>query len=171
MGGRSAPRIVLSSAERAELQRVATNPEGPPAIRQRSRALLACADGKTNIEVGREVGLSSGTVGKLRARFLSKGLRDICAETRGRPAKQIQLSPSELATLQKLATPPPQHLTLLGRKANAILLCAAGMSTSAIADVTGIPQQTVGRIRSRFHRRRLNGLKDETNWIVAGNRR
>lgn len=162
MGGRSAPRVILSSVERAELQHAAADPEVAPAIRRRSCAILACADGKTNIEVGREVGLSNGTVGKLRKQFLSEGLRNFCAERRGRPAERLQLSSDELITLKKLASLPHQHLTSLGRKVNVILLSAAGLSTSAVADATGIPQQTVGKIRSRFQRLRLDGLKGET---------
>jgi len=171
MGGRSTPRIVLSPHERAELQHLTRSPEVAPATRRRSSAILACADGKSNIEVARKVGLSNGTVGKLRAEFLRKGLRDFRTERRGRPAKQIQLSPSETTTLQKLATLPQQHLTLLGRKANAILLSAAGMSTSAIADVTGIPQRSVGKIRSRFQRMRLDGLTGEADWAAERDRR
>ena len=171
MGGRSAPRIVLSSLERAELRRAATNPDVSPAIRRRSSAILACADGKTNIEVGREVGLSNGSIGKLRAQFLRQGLQDFCVEKRGRPAERLKLSPGELTTLQKLAALPHKHLTSMGQKANAILLSAAGMTTSAVADLIGIPQQSVGKIRRRFQRMRLEGLKGETNRAAARNRR
>ena len=167
MGGRSAPRIILSVLEREELERAATDPEVAPAIRRRSRTILACAEGKTNIEVGREVGLSNGTVGKLRAQFLSNRLRNFCAEKRGRPPKPLHLSPRELTTLHKLATLPKQHLTLLGQKANVILLCAAGMSTCAVAYVTGIPQQTVGKIRSCFQRGRLDGLKGDPKRTIS----
>ena len=157
--GRSSPQIALSSLERAELQRMSTNPEVSLAIRRRSRTILACAEGKTNVEIGREVGLSNGTVGKVRAQFLSHRLREFSSEKRGSPVKPLQLSSRELATLQKLATLSQQNRTVLGQKANIILLCAAGMSTSDVANVTGIPQQNVGQIRSRFLRARLDGLK------------
>lgn len=159
MGGRSAPRIVLSSVERAELQRVAKNSEGPPAIRQRSRALLACADGKTNIEVGREVGLTNGTVGKLRAQFIKNGLRDFCYEKRGRPIKPLHLSSRELTTLQKLAARSQPYLSPLLQRANVILLLAGGMNKTAVARVTGLPEHTVAKIRHRFLRQRMDGLK------------
>lgn len=167
MGGRSAPRIILSVLEREELERAATDPEVTPAIRRRSRTILACAEGKTNIEVGREVGLTNGTVGKLRAQFLSNRLKDFCTEKRGRPAKPLHLSPREFVTLTKLAILSQQHLTALGQKANVILLSAAGMSASAVAYVTAIPQQTVGKIRSRFLKARLDGLKGEPNWGLS----
>ena len=168
MGGRSAPQIVLSLRERAELQRMATSPEISPAIRRRSRTILACAEGKTNVEVGRDLGLSNGTVGKLRAQFLSQRWQDFSSEKRGRPVKPLQLSCRELATLQKLATLSQQHHTVLGQKANVILLCAAGMSTSDVADLTGITQQVVGQIRARFLRARLDGLKSGAHCGLPG---
>lgn len=158
MAGRSAPRIILTLLERAELQRIATSLEVATAKRRHSQAILACAEGKTNIEVGREVGLTNGTVGKLRAQFVKNRLRDFCHEKRGRPVKPLHLSVHELTTLQKLAARSQPYLSPLLQRANVILLFARGMNKTAVARVTGIPEQTIAKIRRRFLRQRMDGL-------------
>ncbi len=67
--GRSAPELILSAAERAALEHLIAAAGVSRAVKQRSRVILACAMGKSNVAIAREVGLTNLTVGSLRRRF------------------------------------------------------------------------------------------------------
>nr|WP_240808149.1 helix-turn-helix domain-containing protein [Polyangium spumosum] len=46
-------------------------------------------------------------------------------------------------------------------RARIVLLCADGQDNKAVAKRLGVTEETVGKWRSRFLRRRLQGLADE----------
>jgi hypothetical protein len=83
--GRPVRPVVLSSVERRTLQRWLRSPRVPARLATRARVILTCAQGKSNISVAREVGLSEWTVGKLRQRFLSDRLIGLTPDQPGRP--------------------------------------------------------------------------------------
>jgi hypothetical protein len=57
--GRSAPVLILNAEERSTLERLIVGARVSRAVKQRSRTILACAEGKTNMAVGSEVGLTN----------------------------------------------------------------------------------------------------------------
>ncbi|MGH9317564.1 MAG: helix-turn-helix domain-containing protein, partial [Thermoanaerobaculia bacterium] len=79
---------------------------------------------------------------------------------RGRPIPQLELSVEERETLQRWAR-RPKTAQALAQRARIVLACAGGMNNGAVALEEGVTRQTVGRWRSRFLSRRLDGLLDE----------
>src|SRR5439155_16258717 len=73
------PMLVLAAEEREALQGLARRPRSAQALALRARVVLACAEGLSNSEVSRQLGVSLPTVGKWRKRFVVDrvdGLRD-----------------------------------------------------------------------------------------------
>ena len=86
----------------AELERLSRSRSGEVRMAERARIVLACAQGRRNDEVAREMGLRPNTVGQWRRRFAASGiagLRD--APRSGKPAKYgIELRDRILAHLE-----------------------------------------------------------------------
>src|SRR5829696_4872181 len=88
MPGRSPYEVVLSEAERAELEHRAACYSRPHREVQRAKLVLLAADGRTNTEIGERLGLSREAVGRWRRRFCERrldGLEDL--ERTGRPRR------------------------------------------------------------------------------------
>ncbi len=78
----------------------------------------------------------------------------------GRPIPLLTLTADERATLERWAR-RPKTAQALARRARIVLTCATGASNGAVAEQFGITRQMVGRWRSRFVAKRLDGLLDE----------
>ena len=52
------------------------------ALAERSRIILACADGGSNTEIAAELGVARDTVAKWRSRFVTHRLEGLCDEPR-----------------------------------------------------------------------------------------
>jgi transposase len=78
----------------------------------------------------------------------------------GRPKPLLQLSEEEHGTLTRYVRRPKtsQRLAL---RARIVLRCADGLANKVVAGELGISNPTVGKWRSRFVERRLDGLLDE----------
>ncbi len=86
--GRPIAPLSLAIEERESLERWARRPNSAQALAQRSRIVLACAGGKSNLAVAKELGLTHQTVGKWRQRFLERRLDGLLDEPRpGTPAQ------------------------------------------------------------------------------------
>lgn len=79
---------------------------------------------------------------------------------KGRPLEAIELSDPEREELEAWAR-RPKTAQALAQRARALLLCAGGLSNTAVAARVGWTKQTVGKWRRRFLERRLDGLLDE----------
>lgn len=79
---------------------------------------------------------------------------------RGRPIPPLVLSTEEQETLERWAH-RPKTTQALAQRARIVLACAAGKSNGTVATEAGVTRQTVGRWRSRFVTKRLDGLLDE----------
>ena len=73
----------------------------------------------------------------------------------GRPIPALILSPQEHGTLEQWARRPKTA------RARIILLCASAKTNSAVAEKMHLTKQCVGKWRSRFLTKRLDGLLDE----------
>src|SRR5437870_8302700 len=78
----------------------------------------------------------------------------------GRPTPPVILTADERETLEQWAR-RPKTAQALAQRARIVLACATDRTNGAIAIAAGITRQTVGRSRSRFVRKRLQGLLDE----------
>ena len=78
----------------------------------------------------------------------------------GRPMLTLTVSDEERQTLERWAR-RPKTAQALARRAAVVLGAAAGQNNTALAREVRWTAQTVGRWRSRFLERRLDGLLDE----------
>jgi FixJ family two-component response regulator len=67
--GRPIPTLQLSREARQTLERWVRRRTSAQALSLRARIVLACAEGKSNTVVAREMRVSKPTVGKWRSRF------------------------------------------------------------------------------------------------------
>jgi transposase len=72
----------------------------------------------------------------------------------------LVLTAEEKAALERWSR-RPKSAQALARRSRIVLECARGESNTAVAQKLGITKQTVGKWRSRFLERRLDGLLDE----------
>ncbi len=78
----------------------------------------------------------------------------------GRPIPPLSLSREERQTLQNWAR-RPKSAQALAQRARVILACAEGQSNTVVAREMNLSKPTVGKWRSRFLLRRVDGLLDE----------
>jgi transposase len=127
--------LVLSEAERVELTRAVRAATSSHAYALRCRIVLASANGRTNTDIARDLGISMPTVGKWRGRFITSRMAGLADEPRpGRPPS-ILLDRVEEVVTATLETLP----------ANATHWTRASMAKRA-----GLSPSTIGRIWRRF---------------------
>ncbi len=133
--GRPIPPLSLNREERETLQNWARRPKSAQALAQRARVVLACAEGRSNTTVARQLNLSRPTVGKWRSRFLARRLDGLLDEPRPGAPREI----SDAAVERVL------NLTLETRPRD-----ATHWSTRAMARRCGLSQSAVSRIWRAF---------------------
>jgi transposase len=79
---------------------------------------------------------------------------------RGRSKVELVLSDEERETLLRWSR-RAKSAQALALRCHIVLTCAEGLSNTEAADLLGINRMTVGKWRSRFIERRLDGLVDE----------
>ena len=105
--GPAAVSIELTDEEREALQRWARRRRSAAGLAQRSRIVLACAEGQTNVAVAERVGVSVPTVRRWRGRFAERRLDGLLDEPRpGRP-REISDEQVENVIVKTLESKPP----------------------------------------------------------------
>jgi len=133
--GRPMAELSLTEDQRGALQNWARRPKTAQALASRARIILACAEGKANKLVARQVRVTQQTVSKWRSRFVSKGLEGLLDEPRpGTPRKVSD------ADVEKVLT---TTLESLPRD-------ATHWSTRSLAQECGFSRSTVSRIWRAF---------------------
>ena len=133
--GRPLPPLTLTPDERATLERWGRRPTTARALAERARLVLACAAGKPNTVVARELHLTQQTVGKWRARFLRQRLDGLLDEPRPGAPRQITDAAVERVMRLTLESTPRD---------------ATHWSTRAMARRCGLSQTAVSRIWRAF---------------------
>jgi transposase len=133
--GRPKAKLVLTSAERETLEQWSRRRKTAQATAVRSRIVLRCAAGRTNIEVANELGVTMQMVGKWRARFVTRRLDGLLDEPRPGAPRQL----ADAAIERVVAT------TLERRPA-----AATHWSVRTMAKVSGLSPTTIHRIWRAF---------------------
>jgi transposase len=133
--GRPTVEIELSAGERKTLQRWARRHSSSQALALRCRIVLACAEGRSNIEVAAELGCHPYTVAKWRHRFARDRMDGLADGPRPGAARKIGDDTVEAVVVDSLETTPPD---------------ATHWSTRALAAKHGISHTTVREIWRAF---------------------
>jgi transposase len=130
-----AVEIVLSEAERSQLEAWTRRRTSAQALAQRARIVLAAAAGAKNTEIAARLGVSRPMVTKWRSRFAADRLDGLLDEPRpGRP-RTISDAQVEEVIVRTLETVPPD---------------ATHWSTRSLARELGLSQTAVSRIWRAF---------------------
>ena len=127
--------VVLTQAEKVQLEALAASRSLPHGLVTRARIVLMAAEGRNNIEISETVGLSRISVGKWRQRFVTDRLVGLHDELRpGRPRSVTDEQVAEL--IRQTLESKPKNGTC--------------WSCRTMAKETGISKDTVKRIWHAF---------------------
>lgn len=128
--------MVVTDAEREQLQAWARRPTSTQSLAQRARIVLACADGLSTLETARLVAVTPPTVTRWRNRFLADRLDGLVDEHRvGRP-RTILLDQVEDIVAATLEQTPKD---------------ATHWSRASMAKRAGLSKSSIGRIWKAFN--------------------
>ncbi len=133
--GRPTVEIELSGEERQTLERWTRRHSSSQALALRSRIVLACGEGRTDVEIASELGVHPVTVSKWRHRFAQDRLDGLVDAPRPGAARTIGDEVVEAILVETLETAPAD---------------ATHWSTRALAEKHGISHTTVGEIWRAF---------------------
>lgn len=133
--GRPTVGIELSGVERETLERWVRRHSSSQALAQRSRIVLACAEGLTNTEAAETVGVHPATVSKWRRRFSDDRLEGLVDAPRPGAERTITDETIEAVVVDTLESAPPD---------------ATHWSTRDLAKKHGISKTTVAEIWRAF---------------------
>lgn len=156
-----APALILTTEERNRLENLLSDRNSTNGLKRRSRAILACSEGKTNLEVASEVGATNLSVGRWRRQFLERRLDAVEQEHRGRPVPEVSLTQKEQLVLEKWIR-SQEACPRLAKNAAIVLACASGKGNVAVARQLGVLKERVGQLRHQFLAHRVRGLRRES---------
>src|SRR5215217_3720997 len=133
--GPKLPELALTDEERTTLERWARRAKSRQALALRCRIVLACAEGLSNAEVVKRLGVSRPTVTKWRSRFVARRLEGLADEPRPGAARTITDEQVEQVLVATLETTPAD---------------ATHWSTRSLARQLGMSQSAISRIWRAF---------------------
>lgn len=169
----ASPPLPVSPAQRATLIQMVKAARGGDdqarKLAQRARIVLLAAEGKSQFQTAREIGISLNSVWRWRWAFARLGLPGITPQRITRPrvtrpgVTALPVSPEQSAELHRFVEAGEDGDTQaqsIARRARIILLAATGRRTSDIARELKIDAQTVSRWRGQFTCWGVRGLTD-----------
>ena len=101
--------IQISPEQEQELGLVVSSGSSPQRLVQRALVVLLASEGKTNGQIGAELGMSRQKAGRWRERYLDGGLAGLAQDRPGRGRKPMISAQQRAAVVRKTTGPPPQH--------------------------------------------------------------
>jgi transposase len=134
--------IILTEEQRSQLQSYARGRKVAQRLVERSNIILLAADGKENLQIAEELGISRHTVARWRARFLELGVSGIEKDA-SRPGRTPRLDAEEI--IRKTTRERPENAT--------------HWSTRSMARAVGVSEASVRRV---WHAHGLKPHRTET---------
>lgn len=133
--GRRKKPLILTDAEKRELERLSRRRKSSQALALRARIVLESASGATNLTVAANLGVTDDTVGKWRKRFVEKRLDGLVDEARTGAPRKISDDDVERVIVETLESTPKD---------------ATHWSTRSMAKAVGMAPTTIRRIWNAF---------------------
>ena len=169
----ASPPLPVTPAQRATLIQMVKAARGGDdqarKLAQRARIVLLAAEGKSQFQTARDMGISLNSVWRWRWAFARLGLSGITPQRNTLPhvtrpgVTALPVSPEQSAELHRFVEAGEDgnsQAQSTARRARIILLAAAGKRTSDIARELKIDAQTVSRWRGQFTCWGVRGLTD-----------
>ena len=152
--GRPKRPLTVDLADKAKLELLARRPKTAQRVALRSKIVLRAAEGLSNQEIARRLGVTGATVGKWRERYRMQGMKGLSDDSRPGTPRKITDAKVEEAVTQTLESLPP---------------AATHWSTRSLAQRVGLSQSAVVRIWHSFglqpHRSETFKLSTDP-WLV-----
>jgi transposase len=129
--GRPKQSLNLVDADKAKLTMLARRPKSAQRVAMRSKIVLRAAEGQSNQEIARNLGITGATVGKWRERFRVQGLEGLADEPRPGAPRKITDAQVEAAVTRTLESVP----TAATHWSTRLLSQQVGLSQSAIVRI------------------------------------
>ena len=133
--GRPKRPLSVASGDKEKLELLARRPKTAQRVATRSKIVLRAAEGLSNQEIARRLGVTGATVGKWRERFRLRGMEGLSDEPRPGAPRKITDDKVEAAVTKTLESLPP---------------AATHWSTRSLAQQVGLSQSAVVRIWHSF---------------------
>ena len=133
--GRPKPSLNLVATDEEKLTLLARRPKTAQRVAVRAKIVLRAADGLSNQEIARGLGITGATVGKWRERFRLHGMEGLSDEPRPGAPRKITDAQVEAAVTQTLESVPP---------------AATHWSTRSLSQQVGLSQSAIVRIWHSF---------------------
>jgi transposase len=103
--GKQAEPLILTPAQRTQLERVVARSSAPQGHVRRARVILLAADGLPNVEIARRVGFAKHAITRIRKRFARSGVEGL--PDRPRPGSGKRLSEATVSKIVATALSRP----------------------------------------------------------------
>jgi transposase len=133
--GRPVKPIKLSKEQEEKLRWIERRPSSQQSLALRAKVILGCAQGKSNLEVAKQLGVCQHMVGKWRRRFIEDSLEGLVDAPRSGAPREISDEKVEEVVTKTLETTPPAR---------------THWSSWLMAKEAGISQDSVRRIWQAF---------------------
>ena len=133
--GRPKKTLTVNPLDREKLELLARRPKTAQRVAIRSKIVLRAAEGLSNQEIARRLGVTGATAGKWRERYRVHGMEGLSDEPRPGTPRKITDAKVEEAVTQTLESLP---------------IAATHWSTRSLAEKVGLSQSAVVRIWHSF---------------------
>ena len=133
--GRPVKPIKISKEQEEKLRLIERRPSSQQSLALRARVILECAQGKSNLEVAKQLGVCQHMVGKWRRRFIEESLEGLVDAPRSGAPREISDEKVEEVVTKTLESTPPAR---------------THWSSWLMAKEAGISQDSVRRIWQAF---------------------